>query len=122
MEPHDPPVDGGPPTDPESWSDEQWLAWLRATDTDDAGDLDAARPTLTERAANSAVGVVLGQAMLGLAKAIYGRSDEDLVIIADGEGPSLDDEPFTVHLDFEHPERSSITFVDRHDEPGSDPA
>lgn len=122
MEPVDRPVGDGPPTDPESWSDEQWLAWLRATDTDDAGGHDAARPTLTERAANSAVGVVLGQAMLGLAKAMYGRSDEDLVIVADGEGPSLDDEPFTVHLDFEHPERSSITFVDRHDEPGSDSA
>ncbi len=122
MEPSDPLVDGGPPEDPESWTDAQWLAWLRATDTDDASDIGEARPTLTERAANSAVGAVLGQAMLGLAKAMYGRSDEDLVIVADGEGPSLDDEPFTVHLDFEHPERSSITFAERRDEPGSDPA
>ena len=23
-----------PPSDPDEWSDEQWLEWLRATDTD----------------------------------------------------------------------------------------
>ena len=109
-----------PPSDPEAWTDEEWLAWLKSTDDDPPESTDP--PSLASRAAHSAVGVALGQAMLGLAKAIYGRSDEDLVIVADGEGPSLDDEPFTVHLDFEHPERSSITFVDRHDEPGSDSA
>ncbi len=110
MEPSDLPTDAGPPEDPESWTDAQWLEWLRATD-EDAVAVEDGPPTLSERAANSAFGVVLGQAMLGMARAIYGRSDEDLVIVADGEGPSHGDEPFTVHLDFEHPERSSVAFV-----------
>ena len=110
MEPSDLPTDAGPPEDPESWTDAQWLEWLRATD-EDAVAVEDGPATLSERAANSAFGVVLGQAMLGMARAIYGRSDEDLVIVADGEGPSHGDEPFTVHLDFEHPERSSVAFV-----------
>ena len=117
----DQPADEGPPADPESWTDEQWLAWLRATDADAASDIDDARPTLTERAANSAIGVVLGQAMLGMARAIYGRPDEDIVIVADGEGPSREDEPFSVHLDFEHPGHSSVSFAasDADPEPGT---
>ena len=115
MEPSDLDVAGGPPADPESWTDEQWLAWLRATD--DEPTRAAERPTLTERAANTAIGVVLGQAMLGMARAIYGRPDEDIVIVADGEGPSREDEPFTVHLDFEDPGQSSVTFGAHGDEP-----
>src|ERR1700722_554909 len=36
---------GGPPQDPESWTDEQWIAWLDATDDPDASDDDgSARP------------------------------------------------------------------------------
>ncbi len=107
----DQPIDEGPPADPESWTDEQWLAWLRATDADAANPIVDEHRTLTERAANSAIGVVLGQAMLGMARAIYGRPDEDIVIVADGEGPSREDEPFTVHLDFEHPGHSSVSFA-----------
>lgn len=115
----DEPIDDGPPEDPEAWTDEQWLSWLRATDASGERDVDDTPPTLTERAANSAVGAVLGQAMLGLARAIYGRAEQDLVIVADGEGPLGDDEPFTVHLDFEHPERSSVAFVAPRDPPES---
>ena len=110
MESNNQPVDEGLPADPESWTDEQWLAWLRATDADAATDSVDEHRTLTERAANSAIGVVLGQAMLGMARAIYGRPDEDIVIVADGEGPSREDEPFSVHLDFEHPGHGSVSF------------
>ncbi len=117
VEASDRPVDAGPPEDPESWTDAQWLHWLRATDGD-AAEVDDTPRSLSERAANSSIGVVLGQAMLGMARAIYGRPDEDLVIVADGEGPTHGDEPFTVHLDFEHPERSSVAFVARPEEPG----
>ncbi len=116
MESSDLPVDAGPPEDPESWTDAQWLQWLRATD--DVATNEYEPPTLSERAANSTIGVVLGQAMIGMARAIYGRHEEDLVIVADGEGPLHGDEPFTVHLDFEHPERSSVAFIARPEGPG----
>ena len=97
-----------PPLDPEAWTDDQWLAWLKATDEDAVEGVDP--PSLASRAAHSAVGVALGQAMLGMARAIYGRPDEDIVIVADGEGPSREDEPFSVHLDFEHPGHGSVSF------------
>jgi hypothetical protein len=53
---------------------------------------------------------VLGQAMLGMAYAIYGRRDDEVVIVAEGDSEPDEDEPFTVHLDPDHPERSSVVF------------
>ena len=32
MEAFDQAFPDGPPADPEEWTDDQWLAWLRATD------------------------------------------------------------------------------------------
>jgi hypothetical protein len=48
--------------------------------------------------------------MLGLAYAIYGRRDDEVVIVAEGDSEQGEDEPFTVHLDPDHPERSSVVF------------
>lgn len=60
----------GPPADPDDWTDEQWIEWLNKTGTTDAEDV--ARPvTALGRIAHSSGGSVLGQAMLGMATAIY---------------------------------------------------
>ena len=107
-----------PPLDPEAWTDDQWLAWLKATDEDAVEGVDP--PSLASRAAHSAVGVALGQAMLGMAQAIYGRTADDIVIAVDGEGPTHDGEPYRVRLDFEHPERSAVVFDDPNRPPDAD--
>jgi len=94
----------GPPPDPEDWTDEQWLEWLRATD--EAENSDGARHEGGRRAHRR--GGALGAAMLGLRDAIYGRPDEEAAVVVDGSGdPPNDDEP-QVLLDREHPERSQV--------------
>ena len=52
----------------------------------------------------------LGQAMLGLAQAIYGPKQEEVVIVAEGSSEPSEDEPFAVSLNPEHPERSRVIF------------
>jgi hypothetical protein len=98
-----------PPADAEEWTDEQWLAWLVATD--DEPPAPPASPL--NRVTRSSGGFVLGQAMLGMAQAIYGRKDDHVVIVAEGKGEPDDEEDFTVHLDPDHPERSYVQFRDR---------
>ena len=100
----------GPPSDPEEWTDEQWLTWLKATDEDANAGLDADIARGLAHVAKSAPGQVIAQAMLGLAQAMYGRQDDDLIVVAEGNGETLDDEPFEVRLDPDHPERSSVVF------------
>jgi hypothetical protein len=96
---------GDPPADANDWSHEQWLAWLKATDESAEFD-DAATPaTPAGRVVHSSGGQLVGQAMLGLARAIYGQRDEEVVIVA--EAPSEpEDEILTVHLDPDHPDHS----------------
>ncbi len=113
MEPVDDTPALEPPSNPDEWTDAQWLAWLKSTD--EAAESDDAPAPLTSRVAHSTVGAVIGQAMLGMARAIYGQTDDELVILSEGDGQRRDDEPFTVRLDFEHPERSSVVFTDRSD-------
>ena len=109
VEPPDAAFPNGPPADPEEWTDEQWLAWLEATDAPISE--DPSRPvTAGGRVAHSTGGQVLGQAMLGMAYAIYGRKDDEVVIVAEGDSEDGEDEPFTVHLDPHHPERSTVVF------------
>jgi hypothetical protein len=100
-----PPAEG-PPGDPEQWTDEQWIEWLKATDDpDEAGD---APVTPMGRVTRSSGGQVLGQAMLGMANAVFGRQDDEVMVVEEAPGGTGDDEPFTVHLDAEHPERSTV--------------
>jgi hypothetical protein len=97
-----------PPSDPESWTDEQWLTWLKATDNqNDIGDAPA---TVSYRVTHSAGGQALGDAMRGLASAMYGPKDEELIIVSEAGGQPEKDEPFVVHLDRDHPERSTAVF------------
>jgi len=49
--------------------------------------------------------------MLGLAQAIYGPKDEELVVIVEGAGEPEEDEPFRVRLDFEHPSSLRSSFA-----------
>jgi hypothetical protein len=98
-----------PPSDPESWTDEEWLTWLKATD--DPIEAGAIPPTVAFRVTRSAGGQALGDAMRGLANAMYGPKDEDLIIVSEAGGKPEDDEPFVVHLDRDHPERSTAVFT-----------
>ena len=108
---------GGPPEDAESWTDEQWLSWLEATDDPDGPDVPRTgghRPWSRRRPAS-----MLGAAMLGLHELIYGRHDDEIVIVAEpGGDPPGDDQP-QVHLDPDHPERSEV--VVRHHPPAVSP-
>lgn len=98
-----------PPRDPNEWTDEQWLEWLKATDGD-ADHVEESNSTVLQKIVQSSPGQVLGQAMLGMANAIYGRQDDDIIIVVEGTGETTDDEPFAVQLDPEHPEHSSVRF------------
>jgi hypothetical protein len=108
MDDFDPSI-AAPPSDPNAWTDEQWIEWLKATDLDAVGGDVVPVADLASRLARSSGGQALGQAMLGLAQAMYGPKDEDQVIIVEGAEPE-DDDPFDVQLDFDHPERSQIVF------------
>lgn len=95
-----------PPQDPEQWTDEEWIAYLEATD---ATTEDDDRPvTPIGRVTHSPGGQVLGQAMLGMASALFGRNDDEVVVVVEAGSEPGDDGPFTVHLDPDHPERSSV--------------
>jgi hypothetical protein len=110
-----------PPADPEAWTDEQWLEWLRATDGVGFGGTDGEEGTdpgtkmaaFTHRPGARA----LGAAMLGLRNAMYGRPDDEIVVVADagGDPPGSDSELHELHLDPDHPERSEVVVhEDRH--------
>jgi hypothetical protein len=99
-----------PPADPNEWTDEQWLEWLKATDEVPSDEPEDSISKVVKRIVQSTPGQAIGQAMLGMAQAIYGRQDEDVVIVVEGNGETTDDEPFAVRLDPDHPERSSVVF------------
>ena len=97
---------GEPPADPESWTDEQWISWLEATDDPDAPER---RPTDRPGVGAGAVAAsMLGAAMLGLHEVIYGPARNEIVIVVDAGGEPPDDDLPEVHLDPEHPERSEV--------------
>ena len=92
-----------PPDDPESWTDEEWLAWLEETDVEAAA--RARRPVQkADRYLRNA-----GHALRQLEALFHGRRpEEDVVIVADASGdPPAPDGEVDVSLDDEHPERST---------------
>jgi hypothetical protein len=110
VEPVDPELAAGPPANPEDWTDEQWLRWLRATDDapDDGPAPPEGRPvTAMGRITRSAGGEVITLAMQGLAQAMFGQKNE-IVIVAEGNSEPDGDEPLSLHLDPDHPERSTV--------------
>jgi hypothetical protein len=52
--------------------------------------------------------------MLGLRNAMYGRPDDEIVVVADagGDPPGSDTELHDLHLDPDHPERSEVVVHD----------
>lgn len=94
---------GAPPRDADDWTDEQWLAWLSQGDDDEP---QAETPTLG-RFQRSPGGRMLGNAMLGVAEAMYGAQRPQIVVQAEAPGDPLD-EDLSVHLDPDSPERSTV--------------
>lgn len=101
-----------PPADPDEWTDDQWIAWLKKTDATDATDAEEdTRPvTALGRITHSSGGSALGQAMLGMANVLYGREENEIVAVAEGSSQPDEGKAFAVHLDPEHPERSIVVF------------
>jgi hypothetical protein len=99
-----------PPEDPNDWTDEQWLDWLKSTDDVTLEGSSESMSEVVTRIATSTPGQVIGQAMLGMAQAMYGRQDDEIVIVVEGSGEKTADEPFAVRLDFEHPGLASVEF------------
>lgn len=98
----------GPPIDADDWSDDQWLTWLKATDGEITG--EDTTPSVASRVVHSTGGQMLGQAMMGLAIAMYGPKQEEVIIVAEGNGEPTEDDPFTVQLNPDQPGKSIITF------------
>ena len=104
-----------PPENPEEWSDEQWLEWLVATDAlppSAPGDDEPAPATRIARVVHSSAGRLIGEAMRGAHKAIYGR-DDDVVIVIEAQGEPHGDDPYDVIYDPEHPEQAVVVVRDR---------
>jgi hypothetical protein len=95
-----------PPADADDWTNEQWIDWLKATDASDQAEGGATPATIAGRVVHSVGGQLLGQGMLGLAQAIYGQRDQKVVIVAGANSEPEKDQPFALHLDEDHPERS----------------
>ena len=119
MEDPERPVPVEPPEDAESWTDEQWIAWLEATDDPDVESEQAAEGP--HRWRMRIPGSVLGAAMLGLRDAIYGRPRDEIVIVADAGGDPPGDDLPEVHLDLDHPERSEVIIRRDHAAPEPEP-
>ena len=118
--PSPPPPGPQPPADPEEWSDDQWLAWLDATDPE-------AEPDHGPRLAawrSHPVGSALGAAMLGLRDAIYGRPEEEAAVIEKAPGGPAGSDDHDLRLDPDHPERSQVVVrrlpIRADDDPGPD--
>jgi hypothetical protein len=91
-----------PPADPDDWTDEQWLAWLEATDPEE----EVPPRPLTWR--SNQTGSMLGAAMLGLRDAIYGHPDDEVAIVQTVSDDPPDDDGYDLRLDPDHPEQSEI--------------
>ncbi|HEY5026441.1 MAG TPA: hypothetical protein VII76_15805 [Acidimicrobiales bacterium] len=108
-----------PPADPESWTDDEWISWLDATDDPDAPDEDGARRPRHWSQTRSAS--MLGAAMLGLHEVIYGPHGSEIAIVVDAGGDPPGDDLPEVHLDPEHPDRSEVIVRRNSSDPRPDP-
>jgi hypothetical protein len=108
------------PEDPESWTDEQWISWLDATDDPDApGDSGGGHRPHWSRGRSASM---LGAAMLGLHEVIYGPRGNEIAIVVDAGGDPPGDDLPEVHLDPEHPERSEVIVRRDGPKPRRDPS
>lgn len=93
------------PDDPESWSDEQWLEWLRDVD-DEAGPDQPPRVAKHHRSTGIQL---MGAAMLGMHQAIYGDTEPQIMMVVDADGEPPDPTVLEVDLDPEDPDASTVT-------------
>jgi len=98
-------VPGALPDDPETWTDDQWLAWLEEVDAEASPEPEG--PPI--KRGRSATATVIGAAMLGMHRAIYGDTETDIVMVVDAGGDPPEPEALEVHLDPEDPEGSTVT-------------
>ena len=101
---HDP---GTPPDNADDWSNEQWIEWLKATDAAESAEGEPTSEPRPYPATRTTGGQLLGNAMIGLAQALYGRTEEKPAIVVESDEPESDQE-FELHLDYEHPDRSYV--------------
>jgi len=95
-----------PPDDPDTWSDEQWIEWLHATEEPAGTEQRVFAPRLS-----SPAGVVLGAAMMGLEKGMYGDvAKPDIVIEVAARGR---DDDTKVDLDPDDPSASTVVVSTR---------
>jgi hypothetical protein len=90
-----------PPTNPEDWSDEQWIAYLKATDLlQDDGCFEEFSPvTRMSRIARTTGGRMVGVAMRTLDEIIYGHRDQPAAV-AESPDKGLEND-FEVELDLD---------------------
>jgi hypothetical protein len=91
-----------PPADAESWTDEQWIAWLKATDAEGADD-EGPHPNEPSMPAS-----LLGAAMRGMHDAIYGHHERDILVVVDASGDPPQPDGLDLHIDPEHPEETVV--------------
>jgi hypothetical protein len=108
VEDFDAATSGLPPADPDEWTNEQWIAWLNETDANTLADRNRPPVTVAGRVVHSGAGQVLGQTMMGLARAIYGPRENKPPIIAQANSDPEKDRPFSLNLDFDHPSDSTV--------------
>ncbi|GAC1596536.1 MAG: hypothetical protein NVS3B21_20420 [Acidimicrobiales bacterium] len=94
-----------PPDNPDDWTEEQWLEWLSVVD-EEAGAEPEGHPLRHGRSAGTQL---MGAAMLGMHRAIYGESDPQIMMVVDADGDPPDPEELDVHLDPEDPDASRVT-------------
>lgn len=98
-------VAAAPPDDPDSWSEEEWLNWLADVDAESAP-LPEGHPARPVRSAGLQL---MGAAMLGMHRAIYGSEDPQIMMVVDADGDPPDPEELEVELDPEDPDASRVT-------------
>ncbi len=117
MESSERPFEPTLPDDPESWSHEEWIAWLKDTDEnlDPSGkdSINQDRQTIGSRITHSPSGTILGTAMTAMADVIYGPRNDDVVIVEEApDAPANQD--IEVRLNTKHPERSTVVIRHSH--------
>jgi hypothetical protein len=94
-----------PPDDPDEWDDQEWIDWLQEVEAE-APPLPDGHPLRPRRSAPVAI---LGAAMVGLHKAIYGDQEPEIVMVIESSGDPPDPERLEVYLDPDDPDASMVT-------------
>lgn len=76
----------GPPDDPDAWTHDQWIEWLNALEAAPDSDVPVSRRR------QRLDGLVMGAAMMGLERGMYGKVAKPEIVIeveADGQDDGL---------------------------------